>query len=113
VPWTPTVVVLDPSGKERHRVEGYLTRPEFDAQLRLGLARIRFAQKRWADAEAVYDEVVRQLPDTRTAAEATYWRGVCRYLRSHDPAILYALAAEFRHVYRDSIWAEKASVWWQ
>src|SRR5689334_6816478 len=33
VNWTPTVLILDSQGKERHRIEGYLPKEEFEAQL--------------------------------------------------------------------------------
>jgi hypothetical protein len=40
--WTPSVVILDANGVERFRIEGYLPKDEFRAQLELGLARVAF-----------------------------------------------------------------------
>ena len=37
--WTPTILILDSDGVERVRVEGYLPKEEFRAQLEAGLAR--------------------------------------------------------------------------
>ncbi|TMB11454.1 MAG: thioredoxin family protein [Deltaproteobacteria bacterium] len=39
VQWTPTILIVDPSGTERHRIEGFLPVEEFLAQLVLGLGR--------------------------------------------------------------------------
>ncbi len=108
--WTPTVLVLDSDGAERFRLEGYLPRDEFNVQIRLGLARVSFMQRKWEDAEHVYDEILGSFPGTRSAAEAQYWRGVCRYKRK-EPDALPALTEEFRHRYQDSLWAKKASIW--
>ncbi|HEY6911106.1 MAG TPA: thioredoxin family protein, partial [Myxococcales bacterium] len=35
VQWTPAVLVVDPSGTERHRIEGFLPVEDFLAQLSL------------------------------------------------------------------------------
>jgi Tetratricopeptide repeat len=109
--WTPTVLVLDPEGTERLRLEGYLPRDEFRAHLEMGLARVAFMRKRWADAEQWYDGVVERYPDSKAAPEAVYWRGVCRYKRTSDHAALGEVADEFKQKYQDSAWALKASVW--
>jgi TolA-binding protein len=36
-------------------------------------------RKQWTDAEQRYAQVLAQYPDTASAAEALYWRAVCRY----------------------------------
>jgi len=46
--WTPSVIILDWKGNERFRMEGYLPKDEFRAQLELGLARVAFMNKNWA-----------------------------------------------------------------
>jgi tetratricopeptide (TPR) repeat protein len=110
-PWTPTILVLDPDGKERHRVEGFLEADEFLAQLMLGLARHAFEQQEWDDAERRFREIVKELPNTEAAPEALYWAGVSRYKGSNDGAALAETAKAFGERYRDSSWAKKASVW--
>ena len=109
--WTPTVLILDPSGAERRRSEGYLPREEFFAELHLGLARLAFMRKDWAEAERLYGEVIERLPQAIGAAEAVYWRGVSRYKRTNDHTGLPAVAAELDRQYQQSLWATKASVW--
>ena len=86
--WTPTVLVIDSDGAERLRVEGYLPRDEFRAQLEMGLARVAFMRKQWAEAERRYAEVVEHYPDAKVAPEAVYWRGVSRYKQTNDHTVL-------------------------
>jgi hypothetical protein len=111
--WTPTVLVMDSDGKERWRIEGYLTTREFRAQLEVALARLAFMRKRWADAEQRYGQVVERYGDTAAAPEAVYWRGVSRYKATSDHTVLGAVAKELQSRYPQSVWAQKASVWAQ
>jgi TolA-binding protein len=64
--------VLDENGKERHRIEGYLPKDEFAAQLLLGLGRVAFMQKKWTDAEKLYDEILQKYPNSEAAPESVY-----------------------------------------
>ena len=90
--WTPTVLVLDPDGKERWRLEGYLSPDEFRAHLEMGLARVALARKDWAQAESRYSAIAESYPDSKYAPQAVYFRGVSRYSASHDGADLKATA---------------------
>lgn len=108
--WTPTFLILDPDGKERHRFEGFLPAPDLLAQLSLGLAHTAFAHERWADAEERYRGVVREFPQSDAAPEALYWAGVSRY-KAGDVAALAETATQFTTMYADTSWAKKASVW--
>jgi hypothetical protein len=69
---------MDPEGKERWRLEGYLPKDEFRAFLEMGLARVGFMRKNFADAETRYSGVVQNHPDSKYAPEALYWQGVSR-----------------------------------
>lgn len=109
--WTPTVLVMDSDGVERQRLEGYLSKDEFRAWLEMGLARVAFMDKKWADAEQRYAQVAERYPDAKVAAEAVYWRGVSHYKATNDHTVLGEVAEEFKQKYQDSVWAEKASVW--
>ena len=109
--WTPTVLLFDSDGKERVRLEGYLTRDDFNAALRSGLGRIAFVQKKHADAERWYDEVVTRFANSHFAPEAIYWRGVAKYSATHDHTILGTVAEELRRAYPTSVWASKATPW--
>lgn len=110
-PWTPTLLVLDPSGTERHRIEGFLPADDLLAQLTLGLGHSAFARQQWDEAERRFREVVEQFPKSDAAPEALYWAGVARYKATGNGAALADTAREFTRRYPDSSWATKASVW--
>jgi len=109
--WTPTILVVDPDGTERHRIEGFLPAEDFLAQLTLGLAHSAFARGRYEEAERLFAEIPERYPDTEAAPEALYWAGVARYKRTGDPAALRETAAAFTTRYTTTSWAKKASVW--
>jgi hypothetical protein len=111
VQWTPTTLILDPSGVERHRIEGFLPAEDFLAQLALGLAKSAFARQQFAEAERRFREVVERFPKSEAAAEALYWAGVSRYKATNDAAALAQTADAFNQRYQESSWAKKASVW--
>jgi len=109
--WTPTVLVMDSDGVERLRIEGYLPKEEFRAHLEMGLARVAFMHKRWAEAERRYTEVLERYPDSTPAPEALYWKGVSHYKATNDHTVLGELPRQLREKYPESVWALKASPW--
>ena len=109
--WTPSVIVLDWNGDERFRLEGYLTRDEFLAQLELSLARVAFMNKQWAEAERQYASVLDRYPDSHAAPEALYWKGVSHYKATNDHTVLGELPGLFKEKYPDSPWALKTLAW--
>jgi len=111
VNWTPTLLVIDPKGPERYRFEGWMPKDEFLGQLMLGLARFHFMNKRWGDAEKLYEQIVKAYPKTEAAEEALYWQGVSRYKASGDHTALGATAQQYNERYPNTLWAKKASVW--
>jgi tetratricopeptide (TPR) repeat protein len=109
--WTPTILIVDAGGTERHRVEGFLPIDDFLSQLTLGRAKAAFSGKDYPKAEQLYRQVLEKFPSTDAAAEAQYWAGVSRYRASNDPQALSDTARAFRERYQDTTWAKKASVW--
>jgi hypothetical protein len=109
--WTPTVLIVDPDGRERHRIEGFLPVDEFLSQVRLGLAHSAFARGQFSEAEPLFREVGERHPNTEAAAEAQYWAGVSRYKATNDAGALADTARAFGERYQESNWAKKASVW--
>lgn len=109
--WTPTVLILDWKGEERFRLEGYLPPDEFRAQLELGLARVAFMSKDWADAERRYAQVLERYPNSQAAPDALYWKGVSHYKATNDHTVLGELPEQFKQKYPDSIWALKTLAW--
>ena len=109
--WTPTILVLDSDGAERHRIEGFLPADDFLPQLELGRAHADFRRGAFSDAERHFKAVVDQHPTSEAAAEGLYWAGVSRYKATDDPAALGETAKSFKDRFQDSSWAKKASVW--
>jgi hypothetical protein len=107
--WTPTIVVTDPDGTERHRIEGFLPADDFLAQLRLGLAHAARLTGKFDDAAKRYGELSQGNDDV--AAESLYWAGVSKYKGTNDPSALGETAKAFKERFADSAWAKKASVW--
>ena len=105
------MIILDPNGKERFRIEGYLPKDEFRAQLELGLARVALMSKDFADAERRFSEVLERYPESKAAPEALYWKGVSHYKTTNDHAVLGEMPGQFREQYPDSIWATKTAAW--
>ncbi len=111
VQWTPTILVLDQSGEERHRSEGFLPADDLLPQLQLGLAKAALAEGNFAEAERRFRRVLDAYPDSDAAPEALYWAGVSRYKATNNPAALVDTGRAFTERYRDTPWAKKASVW--
>jgi TolA-binding protein len=109
--WTPTILVLDETGKERHRIEGFLPVDDFIAQLALGRAKAAFAKGDFAQAERAFRDVVERFGASDAAAEALYWAGVSRYKATGDAGALKDTAQQFTTRFTDTPWAKKASVW--
>ena len=79
VSWTPTILLIDGDGQERHRIEGFLPVDDFSSQLALGLAHAAFKRGDYAMAEELFRAVVHTYPQTDAAPEALYWAGVSKY----------------------------------
>lgn len=109
--WTPTILILDPDGRERWRFEGYLPKDEFRVNLEMGLARLDVMHKKWADAEKRYTKIVENHPDSVYAPDAIYWQGVSRYSGTHDHTALGAVAKTFTEKHKDSLEALKSQPW--
>jgi TolA-binding protein len=109
--WTPAILIIDPDGQERHRIEGFLPAEDFLSQLALGTAHAAFKRNAYDQADRLFREVVEKYPKTDAAPEALYWAGVSKYRATNDPGALKATAQSFAERYSDSTWATKASVW--
>lgn len=109
--WTPTILVLDPSGTERHRIEGFVESDALLAQLSLGLGHLAFKAQDWDAAAKWFDEVQSTHGSSESAPEAQYWAGVARYKSTGDNAWLRKTAAAFDQRFSESSWARKAAVW--
>jgi TolA-binding protein len=109
--WTPTAIILDENGKERFRIEGYLPKDEFAAQLLMGLARVAVMKKQWGEADKLFQQVLDKYPNTSSAPAAVYWLGVAKYQKTHDHNALGEVPKTLQQKYPNSVWAKKAIPW--
>ncbi len=109
--WTPTQIVLDSDGVERHRIEGFLPVDDLLAQLQLGLGKLSFQQQKYDVAEKRFRAVCEGCASSGAAPEACYWAGVSAYKAANDPAPLRETARLLKDRYPESEWSRKASVW--
>lgn len=111
IDWTPTVIISDHEGKERHRVVGFLPTEDFLAQLQLGIAKVAFSTEKYEESRKGFAAVGRLHSETSAAPEGIYWAGVSAYRASGKTESLTQCAEELKQKYPDSDWAKKASVW--
>lgn len=102
---------MDSEGVERTRIEGYLPKNWFRARLEMGLARVKFMHKKFADAEKAYAEIAENYSDTAVAAEAIYWRAVSHYKATNDHSVLGEASIELGAKYPDNEWTMKSLPW--
>jgi hypothetical protein len=102
---------MDSEGEERYRIEGYLPKDWFRARLDMGLARVTFMNKKFADAEQAYAAIIEQHAGTGVVSEAIYWRGVCHYKATNDHTVLGEVAKALAEKYRDDEWTLKSLPW--
>lgn len=102
---------MDPEGVERYRIEGYLPMDWLSARLKLASARVLFMHKKFADAQQIYADVANRYATLAVAAEATYWREVCKYKAINDHTVLGEAAKELAEKYPDDEWRLKSLPW--
>lgn len=102
---------MDSEGVERYRIEGYLPANWFRARLEMGLVRVEFMHKRFAEAEKMYAALIERRGDTGVVPEAIYWRAVCQYKATNDHTALTSAAEELSHKYPGDEWTLKGLPW--
>ncbi len=96
--WTPDVRILDASGFDYYRWNGFLPPFEFLPQMNVSAA-----------AE-VYNKVVERFPTSRVAAEAAYYAAIANYRASENPADLKKGWEKLRSLYPASDWRLKQTM---
>jgi TolA-binding protein len=110
-PWTPTQILMDPDGVERHRIEGFSPVDDLLAQLQVGLAKSAFQKGRYEEAEKRFAAAYESYPKSGVAPEAAYWKGVAAYKATNKPEHLAETGRVLAEKYPNTDWARKASVW--
>ena len=88
-----------------------MPKDEFQADLEMGLARVAFMSKKWAEAEQWYANVAEHYPNSTFAPEAVYWQAVSRYKATNDHTVLGEVASTLAGKYPESEWALRAIPW--
>jgi hypothetical protein len=102
---------MDSEGVERYRIEGYLPKDWFGARLKMGLARVEFMHKKFADAQQIYADLANRVGDLALGAEAIYWRDVCKYKATNDHTSLGTAATELAERFPNDEWRLKSLPW--
>ena len=75
------------------------------------MARVAFMQKKFADAQKLYAEVVDRFGNLAVAAEARYWRAVSQYKSTNDHTVLGDVAKELSEKHPGDEWTLKSLPW--
>ena len=111
VHWTPTLVTLDPSGREHHRTIGWLAPDELIASLMLGIAKMHSDNGQHEQVEKVLGELLDRYPQSTSAPEALYLSGVTRFKQTRDIKVMRPVYKKLRASYPSSEWTQRASVY--
>ena len=77
----------------------------------MGRARVSFMRKKFADAQAIYAEISDRFRNLALAAEALYWRDVCKYKATNDHTVLEPAAKELAEKFAGNEWQLKSLPW--
>ena len=77
----------------------------------MGIARVAFMHKKFADAQKLYGEVANRFGNLAVAAEASYWRAVSQYKATNDHTALGKVAGELAAKHPDDEWTLKSDPW--
>jgi len=108
VSWTPTLLVHDLTGKEHHRVVGFVPVDDFLAHLKLGKGKMFFNRFRFAEAIEEFSAGIEQHPDAGAVPETIFFLGVAKYWKSHDPKGLRWAYDTLSARFPQSEWARRA-----
>ncbi|HVO65801.1 MAG TPA: hypothetical protein VMT12_04885 [Syntrophales bacterium] len=97
--WTPTLIVLDTSGREHYRIVGFTTAEELIPALLMGIAKTYFELDQFDRAIRNMDKIISEYPVSDQVPEATYLRGVSSYNNTHDRSHLKQAYKKLRDGY--------------
>ena len=100
--WTPDCRVLNHNGEELYRWEGYLPPAEFAPRMLFGFGIAYLREKRYDNAEKLFEDVLRRFSTAIAAPEAQYYLGVARYRRDPESDEMLEQWAQLRARYPGS-----------
>lgn len=108
VKWTPTLVVLDEKGEEHHRTVGFFEPNQLIPSQMLGIAKVAFDGDEFKTALGYLERLLKEYPESNSAPEAIYLRGVSLYKSTKDPKPLKAVYEKLADAYPGSEWTNRA-----
>jgi tetratricopeptide (TPR) repeat protein len=109
VKWTPALFVLDAEGNAVYQMVGFLPPEEFIPTFMMAKGKWYFNAEQHTEAQGMFDEAIRQYPDSAAAAEAAFFMGVSRYKASHDPKHLREAYETLTAKFPGSEWTKRAA----
>jgi hypothetical protein len=108
ITWTPTMIVLDETGKEHHRNVGFQLPEEFIPFLMVGQAKTYFDLNTFEPAISMLEKVIKEYPQSAAAPEAAFHLGVSKYKATHNAAPLKEAFEFLKANYPGSEWLKRA-----
>ena len=108
--WTPNLNILDEKENVIYRAEGWLPPSETAAMLLLARGHFFFRRKKYLDAVPNFEEVFIKYPHSSFASEALYYKGVSRYMDSHEVDELKEDWIMLQRFYPSSTWAVRSNI---
>ena len=108
--WTPNLNILDGKGDVIYKIEGWLPPSETAAMLILARGHYFRRHNRYQDAVTDFEKVLSTYPRSSFAPEAQYYKGVGRYLDSHEVDDLKEEWITLQRFYPASTWAVRSNV---
>jgi len=108
VTWTPTLVILDPQGKEHHRTVGFFDPEALLPSLLLGMGKVEYDSNKFTEAFGYFEKLLVEYPESDSAPEAIFLRGVCRYKSTSNPLSLKEAYTQLQKTYPASTWTKRA-----
>ncbi len=108
IKWTPALITLDPDGNEHHRTVGFLAVQDLIPSLLLGIGKSYFETDQFDEALGSLERLLEKYPESGSAPEAIFLRGVCRYKSTQKPEPLKAAYEQLTAEYPSSEWTKRA-----
>jgi thioredoxin-related protein len=109
VTWTPTIIVVDAEGNEVHREVGFLPPEEFIPMFMVAKGKWYFNNDQHTEAQGMFDEALRDYPNSIAAAESVYFMWVSHFKMTHDAKYLRQAYEALTAKFPNSEWAKRAA----